>query len=174
MLYSYKSGLMKKTLLFGWLIISSIAFAGSPLDGFKDKKDKFKLNNRVKYPAGFNLYGGGAVGLAALSFDYFITPKLSLEVGAGVRNFDSDLGFTFGGRYHFFGKTPINVTPYIGVYSGFEHTGSDFRNYNLYIPFGIHRVKRNRFTWSIEVGYQRNSYEPSQKFFGGGRLGFRF
>lgn len=137
-------------------------------------KKRLVLNRRKKFPAGVNLYLMGPVGVAALSFDYFITPKLNLEVGGGFRNFDGDIGYTFGGKYHFFGKTSTNITPYIGVYSGFEYTGTTLRNYNLFIPVGLHRIKRNRFSWSIEAAYQHNSYALEQRFYGGVKLGFRF
>jgi len=83
-------------------------------------------------------------------------------------------GFMIGGRYHFFGNTPINITPYIGVFSGFEYTGSDIRNYNLYIPVGLQRIKRNQLTWSVEVAYQNNAYRPDIHFYGGAKLGYRF
>ncbi len=138
------------------------------------KRKKLNFNRRVQYPAGFNIYGGGPVGVVGLSFDYFLTPKIALEIGGGARNLTPDLGFFAGGRYHFFGKTPLNLTPYIGVYSGFEYTGDDIRNYNLYVPFGIQRIKKNKLAWSIEVAYQRNSYDKGNHLYGGGKLGFRF
>jgi hypothetical protein len=139
-----------------------------------NKRKKRMINRRAQYPAGFNMYGGGPHGLVGLSFDYFITPKIALEVGSGVRNFTPDIGFFGGGRYHFLGKSLLNFTPYVGVYSGFEYTGSDIRNYNLYIPFGIQKIKRNKLAWSIEVAYQRNSYDKGNNLYGGGKLGFRF
>lgn len=175
---------MKRILAAIALFSVSIAFSNTlepddfgsnstELDLLKKRK-KPKFNRRVKYPAGFNIYGAGPGGLIGLSFDYFVTPKIAFELGGGMRNFRPDLGFFAGGRYHFFGKTPLNLTPYIGLYSGFEYTGSDVRNYNLYIPFGIQRIKRNRLAWSIEVAYQRNSYDKGNKLYGGAKLGFRF
>lgn len=49
------------------------------------KKEKFTLNRRVQHPAGFNLYALGPVGAVSASFDYFVRPKISLEIGAGLR-----------------------------------------------------------------------------------------
>lgn len=138
------------------------------------KKKKVELNRRVKYPAGFNLYALGPVGLGGISFDYFIVPKISLEVGAGFRNFNPDYGFFVGGRYHFFGNTFLNTTPYVGVFSGFEYTGNDLRNYNLYIPLGIQHIKKNKVSWSLEVAYKRNTENLEKNFYGGGKIGFRF
>lgn len=74
----------------------------------------------------------------------------------------------------FLGKTPLNLTPYIGVFSAFNHNGTDLQNYNLYVPFGIHRIKKNRLNWSIEVAYQRSIDRPDENFYGGAKLGFRF
>tara|TARA_B110000037_G_C17126396_1_gene508334 strand:- start:1741 stop:2268 length:528 start_codon:yes stop_codon:yes gene_type:complete len=156
-------------------LIEPIVFDSNSIetDLFKKRK-KLKFNRRVQYPAGFNIYAAGPVGLVGLSFDYFITPKIALEVGSGIRNLAPDIGFFGGGRYHFFGKTPLNLTPYVGIYSGFEYTGNDIRNYNLYIPVGIQRIKKNRIAWSLEVAYQRNSYDKGNNIYGGGKLGFRF
>ena len=143
------------------------------------KKEKFTLNRRVQHPAGFNLYALGPVGAVSASFDYFVRPKISLEIGAGLRELplsgeDIEHGFMLGGRYHFFGNTPLNITPYVGVFSGFEYTGANLRNYNLYVPVGLQRIKRNKLTWSVEVAYQNNTYQPNNHFFGGAKLGFRF
>lgn len=166
---------MKRYIALLILISSSLLSLGNDIESFDlNKRKKLDLNRRDKYPAGFNVYIGGPVGTVAATFDYFITSKFSLEVGGGVRTFNDEYGFLFGGRYHFFGKTFTNMTPYIGVFSAFEYTGSDIRNYNLYIPFGIQRIKKNKFTWSIEAAYQNNSYEPEQKLYFGGKLGFRF
>ena len=160
------------------IIMPTLALDDTHFDGLK-KREKFTLNRRIQYPAGFNLYALGPTGFASASFDYFIWPKISLELGGGLRevplNGDQiEHGFMIGGRYHFFGNTPINITPYIGVFSGFEYTGSDIRNYNLYIPVGLQRIKRNQLTWSVEVAYQNNAYRPDIHFYGGAKLGYRF
>lgn len=158
--------------LFLLCTFSASAFEGDLIDPLKKKK--VDLNRRDKYPAGFNLYALGPVGLGGVSFDYFIVPKISLELGAGARNFYPDLGFFVGGKYHFFGNSFLNTTPYIGVFSGFEYTGGDLRNYNLYVPFGIQHIKKNHLAWSIEVAYKRDVYEPSRTFYGGAKIGYRF
>lgn len=166
---------MKSTSLIFLLLVCSFsasAFDGDFLSPLKDKK--LELNRRDKYPAGFNLYALGPVGLGGVSFDYFIVPKFSLELGAGARNFNPDLGFFVGGKYHFFGNSFLNTTPYVGVFSGFEYTGGDLRNYNLYIPFGIQHIKKNHLAWSVEVAYKRDVYDPSRNFYGGVKIGFRF
>lgn len=138
------------------------------------KKKKVELNRRDKYPAGFNLYALGPVGIGGVSFDYFIVPKISLELGVGIQNFNPDHGFFVGAKYHIFGNTFLNTTPYIGVFSGFEYANKDVRNYNLYIPIGIQHIKKNKIAWSIEVAYKRNAANIEQNIYGGAKIGFRF
>ena len=166
---------MKSTSLIFLILLcafSASAFDGELLEPLKKKK--VDLNRRGKYPAGFNLYALGPVGLGGVSFDYFIVPKISLEIGAGARNFNPDLGFFVGGKYHFFGNSFLNTTPYIGVFSGFEYTGDDLRNYNLYVPFGIQHIKKNHLAWSIEVAYKRDAYDTGRNFYSGAKIGYRF
>ena len=158
-------------------ILLAAAFSATAFEGdFMNQptKKKVDLNRRDKYPAGFNLYALGPVGVGGVSFDYFIVPKISLELGAGARNFNPDLGFFVGGKYHFFGNSFLNTTPYIGVFSGFEYTGDDLRNYNLYVPFGIQHIKKNNLAWSLEVAYKRDVYDPGRSFYGGAKIGYRF
>lgn len=171
---------MRGLILVLMLFLSTGVFAIHPeFNAPAKNKEKFTLNRRVKYPAGFNLYALGPVGAVSVSFDYFVRPKISLEIGGGLRELplsgdDLKNGFLLGGRYHFFGNTPLNITPYIGVFSAFEFTGSDVRNYNLYVPIGLQRIKRNKLSWSVEVAYQNNIYQPNTHFYGGAKLGFRF
>lgn len=169
---------MKRILTIICLLSLGMAFA-NPIAVDDRGKKKFKLNRRALYPAGFNIYGFGPTGKVAVTFDYFVTPKLSLELGAGLKDFGPNAipdehAFTIGGRYHFFGNTPLNITPYLGVFSGFEYTGTDVRNFNLYVPLGLQRIKKNGFTWSVEAAYQQNVYDPIRTFYGGGKIGFRF
>lgn len=169
---------MKRILAVLCVFYLGIALA-NPLVFEGKGREKFKLNRRASFPAGLNIYGLGPTGKVAVTFDYFLTSKLSFELGAGLKDFGSkNLGdehaFTIGGRYHFFGNTPLNITPYLGVFSSFEYTGSDMRNFNLYVPVGFQRIKKNGFTWSVEAAYQQNIYDPSRKIYGGGKIGFRF
>lgn len=166
---------MQKTIL-SIILTLVFAFSGNASNFVGDKgfKEKFKLNRRSKYPAGANLQVLGPIGLVAASFDYFLSPKWAIEIGVGARDFTPNLGFSVGGRYHFFGKTPTNLTPYIGLYSGFSTTENDIQNYNLYVPVGIHKIKRNKLNWSLEIAYQRNADRLEEHFYGGFKLGFRF
>ena len=56
----------------------------------KDDTELFR-NRREKRPAGLNLYGFGPGGLANISFDYFIVPKIAIEIGGGLRNQEGDI-----------------------------------------------------------------------------------
>jgi hypothetical protein len=137
------------------------------------KKKLSDLNRRSRYPFGLNIYGFGPVGVGALTADWFMTPKLALELGAGFRDMDFHNGYTVGVRYHIFGKTMMNMTPYVGVYTAFHHNGATLQNHNLYVPAGIHRIKKNGFNWSVEVAWQRNTFF-SNGIIGGFRIGYRF
>ena len=62
-------------------ILLAAAFSATAFEGdFMNQptKKKVDLNRRDKYPAGFNLYALGPVGVGGVSFDYFIVPKISL------------------------------------------------------------------------------------------------
>lgn len=165
---------MKRILAAAFILMSSISFSTIVEIDTSENKIKTKLNRRAKYPAGINLYIAGPSGIVGASFDYFIVPKFSIEVGAGIRNSEPDFGYFLGGRYHFFGNTITNITPYLGVFSGFEIKDNDIKNFNLYVPIGIQRIKKNHFSWSVEVAYQRNSYGFTQNIYGGGKIGYRF
>lgn len=131
------------------------------------------LNRRKKFPLGINAYAVGPVGFFAVTADYFATPKLAFELGGGIRNEDFDNGFTLGARYHVLGKTTLGLTPYVGIYTAFHYNGNDLQNYGLYIPVGIHKIKKNGFSWSAEFAWKRNVFTGNNMSFGV-RVGYRF
>jgi hypothetical protein len=165
---------MKWMLGFSLVLFLHVGFTSDSISFVEPFDKKIELNRRDKYPAGINLYAMGPIGIGGISFDYFIVPKIALEIGAGARTFDSDYGFMAGGRYHFFGNSLVNTTFYVGLYSGFEYLNESLHNYNLYIPFGIQRIKKNRLAWSIEIAYKRDDYNLGNNLYGGGKLGIRF
>lgn len=138
---------------------------------FDFSKKKF-FNRRANYPVGLNAYAFSPVGLA-LTADWFVTPKFAIEAGGGFRNMQLDNGFTVGARYHFFGKTFLNITPYVGIYSGFHHNGSDLQNHAVYVPVGIHRIKKNHWSWSVEIAWQESTF-TGRNINGAFRIGYRF
>jgi hypothetical protein len=164
-------------LFFSFFFMQSIFSAefsrANDLFEYPQKMKLDKLNRRSNFPIGINAYGLGPIGGLALTADFFLTPKVALEVGAGVRNFDLDNGFTIGVRYHVFGKTLLNLTPYVGLYTAFHHNGTNLQNNSVYVPVGLHKIKKNGFSWSAEVAWQRNTF-MSNGWSGGFRLGYRF
>jgi len=137
------------------------------------KKRKDKLNRRLERPVGVNLYAIGPAGFISGSLDGFITPKFALEAGAGLRNEKGDVAYFLGGRYHIFGKSFLNLTPYVGAYTAFHRTTENVQNHSLYVPFGLHKIKKGGFSWSAEIAYERNTYKDDH-FSGGFKIGYRF
>lgn len=136
-------------------------------------------NRRKQHPFGINLIGFGPGGLASASIDYFVTPKVAIEGGIGFRNEVGDIGYFLGGRYHIFGNTFLNLTPYIGAYTSFhynqghENSIDGLQNHGFYMPFGLHKIKRSGFNWAVEVAYEKNTFKDDHLAFGF-RLGYRF
>jgi hypothetical protein len=162
---------MKKITVILFVLLPFISGAATGMDDFRG--DGLKLNRRKKDPFGINAMAFGPVGLISVTADGFITPKFALEAGGGFRNFNGDPAFTIGARYHVFGKTSLNITPYIGLYSVFHPNGSDLQSHGVYIPVGLHRIKKNHVCWAAEVAWQRNTFTGSG-ISGGFKIGYRF
>jgi hypothetical protein len=154
------------------LSVQSFAIEIGPPDKGPLDRAREKFNRRAKHPLGFNFSLLGPVGLVGVSADYFIIPKIDVEAGIGISS-SEEVGYFFGGKYHFFGNTFMNLTPYLGAYTAFKVVDSDLQNYNFYIPFGIHRIKRKRVCWSIEVAYQVHADKTQPNFYGCGKIGWR-
>lgn len=165
---------MKSIMIACMLLMAQLSLAGG---SDWENSSKFKklrdFNRRAQYPVGLNAQAFGPIGGLALTADWFMTPKLALEAGAGFRDLDLNHGFSLGIRYHFFGKTLLNMTPYVGVYTAFHYNGSDLQNNSIYIPVGLHRIKKNGFCWSVEAAWQRNTFFDNG-ITGAVRLGYRF
>jgi hypothetical protein len=167
------------TLLF--FLITAPATANEEMNNIQgedqpvalSKKKKDKLNRRLERPVGVNLYAIGPAGLISGSLDGFITPKFALEAGAGLRNEQGDVAYFLGGRYHVFGKSFLNLTPYVGAYTAFHRTTENVQNHSLYVPFGLHKIKKSGFSWSAEIAYERSTYKDDH-FSGGFKIGYRF
>lgn len=159
------------------LLVSLLSFQATCSEVFDfPRTANFKLkdlNRRSQFPVGFNLYGFGPMSGAGITMDAFITPKFALEAGTGFRDFDLNHAFTLGARYHLLGKTMLNLTPYIGIYTAFHYNGSTLQNHAVYIPVGVHKIKKNGFCWSAEIAWQRNVFNGNH-LSGGFRVGYRF
>lgn len=139
----------------------------------KDKKNKGFKNRRQERPIGINIGVMGPGGLAGASLDGFLGPKFAIEAGAGLRNTEGDFSYFLGGRYHLLGGTRLNLTPYVGGYTTFHYNGRDVQNHAVYFPVGIHRIKKNGFNWSAEVGYLK-SVDTDRNLHGQFKVGYRF
>ncbi|UKN01300.1 hypothetical protein K6119_16350 [Paracrocinitomix mangrovi] len=146
---------------------------GEDLFGNKDKDKRPGKNRRIQRPVGINIGALGPGGIASASLDGFITPKIAIEAGAGLQSFEGDLSYFLGGRYHFFGKSRLNLTPYVGAYTAFHYNGRDVQNHSLYVPFGLHKIKKSGFNWSAEIAYQRSTL-TDKNLHGAFKIGYRF
>jgi hypothetical protein len=172
---------MKPAVFITLLFVAFFSYAGSNeptalLDEtglLKRDKDKKRTNLRADRPIGVNLTGFGPGGLVSASIDGFLTPKFALEGGAGLRNEDGDLSYFLGGRYHLLGGTKLRLTPYVGVYTAFHNNERDIQNHALYVPIGLHKVKKNGFNWAIEAAYERNTFKEGN-WTGAFKIGYRF
>lgn len=162
---------MRHVILFFFLL---------PLVGFSNdirennSKDLFLKNRRAKYPVGINLVGFGPSGIAGVSMDWFIKPKINIEIGAGLNDLKTyEIAYFAGVKYHLLGNTVLNMTPYIGVFDKVTLNSSTLSN-QLYIPLGIQRIKKNKLTWNIEAAYIYNLDTFKSSFYGAFKLGYRF
>ena len=157
-----------------FLILLLLSFSGtlSASDSF-GKVDLLK-NRRKKHPLGINVGVLGITGWGNVSADWFITPKLNVEGGLGIQTTGlSPISYFGGVKYHILGKSPSNLTPYFGIYDAVFTNEGKLHQHNLYFPIGIHKIKRNKFSWSLEVAYQFNSYSD-RNLWGGFKIGYRF
>lgn len=139
----------------------------------KRDKDKVFVNMRKERPVGANLTAFGPGGLVSASLDGFLTPKIALEGGAGIRNEQGDISYFLGGRYHLLGGTKLKLTPYVGAYTAFHNNGRDVQNHAIYVPVGLHRIKKNGFNWAVEAAYERNTFKEGN-WTGAFKIGYRF
>lgn len=160
--------MMKKGLLIGWIVFM-LSFTAWQIE-----LPKLKVNRRVRYPVGVNFQLLGPTGMANASVDWFFTKNFNLEGGIGFQKRDIFYPAEFIGlKYHILGKTPISLTPYFGVDAVFYVEDGQFLNQNLYLMAGINKIKKNHLSWSLEVAYQADAFNPA-KFWGGFSIGYRF
>jgi hypothetical protein len=142
----------------------------------KGAKEFLYKNRRAKYPVGINLIAFGPSGIAGASFDWFMTPKLNLEFGGGIKNHKILSPNYFAGlKYHLLGKSLSNMTLFLG---GFIKNDLDFGGkevvQELYFPLGLQRIKKSKLTWNIEVAYRYDLISSKSKVWGAFKLGYRF
>jgi hypothetical protein len=167
---------MKNILLLLVLLFSLNAYAVSFDNHFGDSFNKQLLykNRRAKYPIGVNIMAFGPAGVIGLSIDWFIKPKLNLEFGIGADDFKTAKpAYFIGGKYHLFGNTLSNTTPYFGVFDKISSFTNEI-NHQLYVPIGLQRIKKSKFTWNIEVAYVYNINSYTSSVWGAFKIGWRF
>jgi hypothetical protein len=130
-------------------------------------------NRREKLPLGINVGILGPTGWGAVSMDYFIDSKINLEAGIGIQTKGINPTSLFvGAKYHVGAKFLGGITPYFGVMDAFFWKDGEFYQHNLYFPIGLHKIKRDRWSWALELAYQFNKYSD-QNIWGAFKVGYR-
>jgi hypothetical protein len=99
---------------------------------------------------GINANLGGPSLLLSLSLDYFFTPTINVETGAGI------FGYYAGVKYHINGnRAEKNWTPYTGINLMYIpeitlFSTTEARN-GLYIPVGVQYLSNSGFTFGAEI-----------------------
>lgn len=137
------------------------------------KRKGFLKNPRKQRPVGMNVHVWGVGGFGALSVDGFITPNIAAEAGVGIKDFDGSLAYFLGARYHLLGKTPIRLTPYAGIYTAANFDEQRLAFHSVYIPAGIHRIKKSGFNWALEIAFEQNTFK-TESVSGSFKIGYRF
>ena len=140
--FNIKRESMKNLIMLLTLLVSSNLLA----QDISAENSNPRINNRF----GINANLGGPSLILSLSIDYFFTPNINVETGAGL------FGYYGGVKYHINGNRPEkNWTPYVGLYLmhipeiTFFNT-VEARN-GLYIPLGLQYLSNNGFTVGAEM-----------------------
>lgn len=152
---------------------TSWKLADIALDDNQFNRKRILKNPRKARPVGLNAHIWGVGGFGALSVDGFITPNIAAEAGMGVRNFEGQLSYFIGARYHILGKTALRLTPYAGIYTAANLDNQRLSMHSIYIPAGIHRIKKSGFNWALEIAFEQNSLKE-EGMSGSFKLGYRF
>ena len=165
-----------KLLVFVFVFIS-INVSALENDGGQDEMSTFEKelfkNRRKKHPLGVNAGILGPTGWGYVSVDYFVASKINFEGGIGIQtNGINPTSLFFGAKYHLGARFLGGITPYFGVVDAFFWKDGDFYQHNLYFPIGLHKIKRDKWSWGIEMAYQLNKYANSN-IWGSIKIGYR-
>jgi hypothetical protein len=115
---------------------------------FLTSSNIFSQNPREDLSLGFSTTLGGPTAILSVSLDYFIMPTLNIEGGIGL------FGYYGGAKYHFFGNTNSNVTPYIGRFlvglRAFDLTNGKTHGV-FYLPIGAQYISNRGFKIGLEA-----------------------
>ena len=140
------------------------------------KKELFFKNRRAKFPLGVNVLLLGPADLIGGSVDYFISPKINVELGIGINNDKAfKMNYYSGLKYHLLGNTFTNTTFYAGGFfkNDFDNS-TDKIIQELYLPIGLQKIHKNQFSWNIELAYRYNIENSKSIVWGALKLGYRF
>ena len=129
-------------------------------------------NPREQKPYGLSINMLGPTGFLSLSADYFTSPTINIEFGAGY------MGCYGCVKYHINGSKNISTTKYIGIsYSivNFNFPNMYKDNYNfIFIPIGLTKNKKNGFTFGGDVALAYNINTNKIGPWGGIKIGYHF
>ena len=143
----------------------------------ENTSSKENVNPRVENRFGVNLIGLGPTIGASLSIDYFASPSINIEAGAGA------WGYFGGVKYHINGNKSIKSwTPYIGINAISVVNGvdilenileEDVTDIGVYLPVGLQYLSDGGFTFGIELaGLFVDNYDTY--VWGAVKLGYHF
>lgn len=170
--------MVKIVLIFLCLSSVFLLHASDKIHTFQlidNSEEDFLKNRRRKHPLGVNFGMLGPTGWGFASIDYFVDSKIDLEAGLGVGFQTNDLSpasMFLGAKYHVGAKFLGGITPYFGIMDAFFWSEGNFYQHNLYLPIGLHKIKRNKWSWAVEVAYQFNKY-ANQSVWGSFKVGYR-
>ena len=162
-------------VLFFSCFVSSHLSATDYLPG-SFKKDFIHKNRRAKYPLGVNLLLLGPSELIGASVDFYLTSNVNFEFGLGLDNNKAIKPNYFAGlKYHLLGSTITNTTFYAGGYfkNNFENSTNSILQ-EFYFPIGLQKIKKNKFTWNIELAYKYDVQNEKSIVWGSFKIGYRF
>lgn len=167
---------MKKALFL--IVALSLAASVYSQDIPKSRNE----NPRVKRPFGVSLNLGGPAILVSASANYFILPRLNIEIGGGI------WGYYGGPTYHFKQNRDKRATVYTGFLltaypampgaSAFYDAGWNVSkpetHYYVYVPIGLNNISKNGYTSSIEIATSNAFAEWKVPFIFSLKFGYHF
>ena len=126
---------------------------------------------RREHPSGIHLVLGGPTIITSLSIDYYVSPELKAEIGAGL------LGAYGGMTLHLFHiQDEKRWSPYAGAYFiYFPVDVGEALATGSYLPIGIQYRSKKGFTMSFEIAFIFSD-DPINNlpYFAGLKVGHRF
>ncbi|MDW7759039.1 MAG: hypothetical protein SCM96_00180 [Acidobacteriota bacterium] len=131
---------MKKHLSI--FLMAVFLFFAFPLIALENTSGNPRVNRRL----GVGIQLGGPTLICSAQVDYFLTPAINFEAGAGL------VGLYSGVKIHL---SQSNWSPYLGVKVTFlpelKLFGGGEWNPGLYVPFGMQYLSRDGFTFAFEA-----------------------